>query len=275
MKWEIIALKTLESEFRTRIFSTEDAFKILNKKKRYSRGTVYRVLHDLHRRGSIERLGRGIYRIRKRGVAEFEESVTISARLTVEFTPGPLTKARELLKNKGIEFMVTGGSLLYRFFHHLPKRFLHLIYVVKGSGEPAVALLREAGFRALLNPSRSEISLALENFPERDIFIIREFSELLGNVDGSATIERAMVDLYFESTRERIPFPEEEVGRILYNILRSMSISITRLLFFASRRGIKEEMRAIIKLVEPGMPVSIKTMNPHVRKVIKAMEALR
>jgi len=273
MKWKNKALEIIESTFGSRIFSTEDAFRALNKKKGYSEGTVYRVLHDLWKKGSIERLGRGIYRISK--AVELKENITISDKLRVELVPGPLIKARELLRKKGIEFMITGGSVLHRYFHYLPKRLVHLIYVVKGAGEPAVALLREAGLRALLNPSRSDINTALENFPERDIFVIREFSELSGNVNGNASIERALVDLYFESTRGRITFPEEEVGRILFKVLKSEPISISHLFMLASRRGIRKEMEAIAKFAKPELPVKVKSESKYVKKVLKAMEAHR
>ena len=273
MKWKNIALEVLESTFGSRIFNTKDAFRALNKKKGYSEGTIYRLLHDLYNEGLIERLGRGIYKIRR--TVEPKESVTVSDRLTAELVPGPLIKARELLGNKGIELMITGGSVLYRYFHHLPKRLVHLIYVAKGAGEPAVALLREAGLRAMLNPSRRDINTALENFPERDIFVVREFSELSGNVNGKASAERALVDLYFESTRGRINFPEEEVGRIMFKVLKSEPISISHLFMLASRRGIREEMETIAKFAEPELPVKVKGESKHVKKVLKAMEAYR
>jgi hypothetical protein len=273
MKWEDVALEVLKTEFESEIFRTKDAFKALKEKKGYSKGTVYRVLHDLYKKGLTERLGRGIYKVRK--TAELKESLTISDRLTVELIHGPLTKARELLKKKGVEFMMTGSSLLYRFFHHLPKRLIHLIYVRKGSGEATVTLLREAGLRALLNPRLSEIDVALENFPERDIFVVREFFELLGNVDGNASVERAIVDLYFESTRKKMPFLEEEVGRILLKVLTTEPISLSHLLMLAGRRGIKREMEAIVKYVRPDLPIKVSSENKHVRRVLSGMEALR
>jgi len=273
MKWENEALKTIRSNFGRGIFSTRDAFKVLNKKKGYSKGTVYRVLHDLCKRGFTEKLGRGIYKVSK--VVELKESMITSDKLTVELIPGPLTKARDLLRNKGVEFMITGGSSLYRFFHHLPKRLIHLVYVEKGSGEVAANLLREDGLRALLNPSRSEINVALENFPERDVFVVREFSELVGNINGTASLERALVDLYFESTRERIPFSEEEVGRILFKVLRTEPVSISHLFMLASRRGIREEMEAIAKFIQPGLPLKVRGANKHVKKVLRAIEAYR
>jgi len=271
MKWEDAALKVLKSTFGNGIFSTRDAVRVLNKEKGFSEGTVYRVLHDLCKRGLAERLGRGIFRVSK--VVELKANVTISAKPAVELIPGPFAKAIGLLRNKGIEFMITGGSSLYRFFHHLPRRLIHLIYVEKGAGEVTTTLLREVGLRALLNPSRDEVNVALENFPERDVFVVREFSELLGNVNGAASVERALVDLYFESTRGRIPFPEEEVGRILLKVLRTEHISLSRLFMLASRRGIREEMEIIAKVAQPELSIKVRKANKHVEKVLMAMEA--
>jgi len=270
MKWEDIALEIIRSEFRNGIFSVNDAFRVLNAKKGYSKGTVYRFLHDLCKRGLVERLGRGIYRVHK--IIEVKDRIVLSDRVSVELVPGPLTRIKELLRSKGIEFMITGPSLLYRYFHHLPRRFIHLIYVVKGAGELAVTSLREEGFRALFNPYRNEVSFALEIFSEKDIFVVREFSELLGNIDGNACLERALVDLYFETTRKKIPFPEEEAARIFLNVLRIEPINLSRLFFFASRRGIKEEMKAIVKFIEPEIPVKVKVRSKYVGRFLGVME---
>ena len=270
MKWKESAFKLLKTRFGKRIFSVEDALAVLSEKKNYSRGTVYRLLHDLNEEGFLERVGRGFYRIRD--VFELKEKVTVSDRFALEFIPGPLTKVADLLKNKGIEFMITGATVLYRFHHYLPRRLIHLIYVIRGAGENTVTILRGSGLRALLNPSRGEISLALENFPERDIFVIREFSELRGNINGIACYERALVDLYFESTRERIPYPKEEVARIFSMVLRSERINLTRLLMLASRRGIKEEMKAVVKFIEPKFPVRAKMKNKYVKEFLRSME---
>jgi len=272
MKWEDRVLEILRFEFRNKIFSTNDAFRVLNLKEGYSKGTVYRALHDLFKMGLVERLGRGIYRVRVHRVIEIEDRVTLSDKVSVELMPGPLAKSKELLRSNGIEFMITGVSLFYRHIHHFPKRLIHLIYVVKGAGELTVTSLREAGLRALLNPTGNEISLALENFPERDIFLVREFSELLGNIDGNACLERALVDLYFETTRKKIPFPEEEASRIFLKVLRNEPISLSRLFMFAGRRGIIEEMKVIAKFIEPDMPVKVKVGSKHVRSFIRAME---
>ena len=43
----------------------------------------------------------------------------------------------------------------------------------------------------------------------------------------------------------------------------------------AGRRGIREEMEAIAKFVRPELPIKVKSENKHVKKVLRAMEALR
>jgi predicted transcriptional regulator len=82
MKWEETALEVLKSKFNNGIFRAKDVFKLLNEKEGYSRGTVYRVLHDLYKRGLIERLGRGIYKVLKTvELKETSVSPSVSVKL--------------------------------------------------------------------------------------------------------------------------------------------------------------------------------------------------
>jgi hypothetical protein len=237
MKWENTVLQALRAEFNDKVFRSKDVIKLLKRQNNYSKGTVYRALHDLVKAKTVERLGRGTYRVHVREV-KITDRLTLSDKVIVTLIPGSSEEAKKILHGKGVEFMITGPALFYRYIHNLPKRLVELIYVIRGSGELAVLSLREAGMRALLNPTRNDITLALENFPERDIFVVREFSELLGNIKGTASLERALVDLYFETTRNRMPFPEEEAARIFLKVSRNEPISHSRLLMFANRRGI-------------------------------------
>ncbi len=242
--------------------------------KKYSKGTIHRILHDLIKTGRIERLGRGTYRTKPYKDKDNKlvaDRINFSNRLAIKLVPGAPMEAKELLYNKGIEFMITGEAILYRYIHNLPKRLLELVYVASGSGEYAVSILREAGLRALLNPTRKEVSVALEIFSERDLFIIREFSELPGNVNGFACLERALVDLYFETTRNRIPFPKEETARIFLNILDKEPISYSRLTQFAARRGIREEILEILNFISPTVSSIKKTRN---RRALEFLDLL-
>ena len=257
MMWEEKSTALLRRKFGDRAFSTAEAYRVLKKRSRvkggYSRGSIHHLLYSLCKKLILIRFGRGLYAfppISPHINRTLTEGVKISASVVVELIPGKLADATRILKAKGIEFMVTGPSALAKFHHYVARRLLHLIYVVKGSGEAATESLKQEGLRALLNPNLRDAELALANFPEADLFIIREFIELEGNVDGRALIERALVDSYFESTRRRIPFPEEEVGRIFANVLKIETISLTKLTRFASRRGIASEIFVVFNALK-------------------------
>lgn len=276
MDWIDSASKLLKIKFSERAFSTAEALKLLRREKGYSAGTVYRFLHELTKRGHVSKLGRGLYRMSSESIeVTLRETISVSAKVTVEFTSGPLMEAEKVLKRVGIDFMITGPSTLTRYHHHLPRRLIHLIYVIKGAGETATESLTQAGQRPLLNPSTQEIKLALEMFPDRDIFVVREFSELKGNSEGRATPERALVDTYFEGTRERIPYPKTEIGHIIINALRDTDLRITRLLSLANRRNVAPEFKAILKELMPDLPVEGAEVNKHVVSVLQALDKVR
>lgn len=236
MDWEEKALLNIRNRFAHNSFTARDASKALGN---YSRGTVYRLLNDLTRAGKLTKIGYAIYRAEPKG-----ERFKIRAR---NISPN-LERARKSLSDAGINFMLTGYSALGPFIHLFPTRVVHLVYVEIGAGESAVEALEHDGFTALLNPkSERETNLAL-GFAKGDLFIIRERRELLGNTpDGVASVERALIDLYFESTRRRIPFPEEEVGRMIRNAIESGSLDLSRVTKLASRRGVAGEIRAILR----------------------------
>jgi Fe2+ or Zn2+ uptake regulation protein len=269
MDWLESSLKLLKKDHDNKPFSVEEAATTLEKEKGYTKNTVYLVLHELNKRGSLTRLGRGVYQIRVLNAhVDLHAHFTLSDKTSIEVATGALSKATEALNEKGIEFMVTGPSLLTRFHHYLSWRYLHLIYVVKGGGEYSVKALRDAGFPALSNPKRKEIETILENTEGKDLFIVREFADLEGNVNGKASLERALVDTYFEVTRGKIPFAEVEAGRIIANAFRDEKIDVTRLLYLAGRRGVRDEFKAVIKEVIPDFPIYSSDSNKHVKNVL-------
>jgi hypothetical protein len=236
MNWEERALVEIRNRFARNSFTASDAAKVL---RSYSKGTIYRLLSDLAREGKITKAGYAIYRAEPRG-----ENIEIKVR---NLYPN-LERARKLLSNAGIEFMLTGYSVLGPFIHLFPRRTVNLVYVKLGAGETAVEVLEKGGFTAILNPkSERELNLTL-GLSKGDLFVIREKRELSGNTKtGVASIERGLVDLYFESTRGRVPFSASEVGRIMRDATKLSSLNVSRLTKLASRRGIAEEIRAILK----------------------------
>jgi len=235
MNWEEKALVEIRNNCAHRSFTASEAAKVLTS---YSRGTIYRLLNDLVRDGKMTKVGYGVFRAEPRS-----EGIATKGSLSPN-----LERARKLLSDAGIDFMLTGYSVLGRFSHLFPRRVVHLVYVELGAGESAAAALEHGGFTALLNPkSGREVNLVL-GLTKGDLFVIRERRGLSGNTKGGvASVERGLIDLYFESTRGRIPFPEVEVGRIMRDALKSGGLDVSRLTKLASRRGIASEIRAILK----------------------------
>ena len=61
-----------------------------------------------------------------------------------------------------------------------------------------------------------------------------------------ATREKALVDIYFEVSREYYPFPLSEVAHVLVNFSFHGDLNIVRLLNAARRRRIEKEMRYVL-----------------------------
>lgn len=273
MKWESAALETLKVKFGDEVFTASEACRVLVASRPYKKVTVYRILHDLSKEGLVMRLGRGIYRIQYGRSMKLNGSVDLPASLIVKGIPESLKKAEEALRNNAVEFMLTGISLFSHYLHQFPRRLIYLIYVIKGAGELAVTVLNEVGLRPLLNPTRKDINSALDLSVDRELVVIREFFDLAGNVDGHACLERALVDLYFETTRGRMPFPSvEDSARIFLDANRNEHINFSRLFFLASRRGIKEEIETISRFLEPQIPVKPFIRSKFVKDFLRSME---
>lgn len=258
MNWEEKALVEIRNNFAHSSFTASEAAKVLTS---YSAGTIYRLLNDLAREGKITKAGYGIFRAEPKGEGIENRGRSLSPNLE---------RARKLLSDASVNFMLTGYSVLGPFIHLFPRRIVHLVYVELGAGESAAVALEHGGFTALLNPkSEREVNLTL-GLTKEDLFVIRERRELSGNTKGGvASVERGLIDLYFESTRRRIPFSEVEVGRIMRDAIKSGGPDISRMTKLASRRGIAGEIRAILETEAEFPRGRGKTVfNAHVKAVL-------
>jgi len=250
VSWQNKIYEAISEAFGNKVFYTKNVTALC---KEYSKGTLYRAIHDLIKDGKITSLGKGIYKIKQTQTTErsFHNNLSLSVNMTIQVIPGSPTAAKKLLHNQGIEFMITGLPVFFNHIHQLPRRVIIQIYVICGAGEHTIFTLRKANYHALLNPSLKEIKVLLETVTDRDIFVIREYSELTGNINGMASVERALVDLYFEATREKIPFSNAELAKILLNVFRNEPINYSQLKKFANKRAIRNEMEAILDHIDP------------------------
>ncbi|MDI6786486.1 MAG: hypothetical protein QMD92_07220 [bacterium] len=205
-----------------------------------------KIIQRLVKTRKLEKIGRGIYSMD--GVGE-EPRMHISESME---------KIKQVLKEQGVKFMITGPDIVQEYINLIPKRMFHLIYVARGSGEWAHEIIeKKIGKKGLINPSEREIRNLLFHYNE-DIIIIREVGEtsIEYQNEGIATIEKAIVDLYFETTRKRIPFDNTELAEILQNILMRTRIDYSRLLRAATRRNIYSEIILILR-----------TLNIHIAEI--------
>jgi len=272
MPWIDVIREKLKCEFGGNSFLASQATAVLQKDIPYSKETIRQAIHQLVKEGVLTRIGRGMYTFEPKRVLA-RDSISLSDSVAVIFTSGTLLEAEDLLKQKGIEYMVTGPSALTMYHQHLSRRLIHLIYVTKGAGEFACATLSEANLRTFVNPKRQQLDMMLDTLTERDLFVIREYSKLEGNINGRATVEKAIVDTYFESTRAKIPFSNVEVGRMIANAYAREKLSISQLLLFAGRHGIRREFQSILKALASDIPIPSGTTNEAARKVIAGIRS--
>lgn len=271
MQWTETILERLRTEFNCKPFIVSEANKVL-KNAGYTKSTIKQAIYQLTKERQIIRMGRGVYKFQDFSHS-LSSNLTVPDSITVAFTSAALIKAEKVLKKKGTDYMITGPSALTSYHQHLSRKMIHLIYVITGAGEYTCSVLCENKLRAFLNPKGEQISLLLNVLEDSDYFIVREYAKLEGNVDGRATIERAIVDTYFETTRKKIPFSELEVGRVIGNAFKTEKLDLTKLLYYADRHGIRSELQSIVKELEPDMPLTFKNANKSADKVIAGIRS--
>ncbi len=236
----------IESELMRRInkgpFTRDDLFNLF---PNISREEIIRQLNKLIRKEKIFAVGRNLYTTQMLGK---EPSVHLSE---------DMEKIRKILNENGINYIITGLDILKEYVNLIPKRMIHLIYVVKGSGELAKDIIeKKTNRRCILNPTAKEIRNVFVHYGD-DIIVLREVGEssIEYHNQGIASHEKAIVDIYFETTRKRIPFSNPELMNILKNIFAGTRIEYTRLLRAAARRNIKAELILILKQLGIHLPV--------------------
>ena len=97
-----------------------------------------------------------------------------------------------------------------------------------------------------MEPTLQEIEKLLEVIPQdSELVVLREKSSQLSAKNSLATIERAFVDLYYETTREYFPFSVQEVAYIFLNITNSIALNKRQMLRYASERSIRDDIQRI------------------------------
>ena len=256
----------LESELIRRIkkdhFTREDVFNLFSN---VSKEEIIKLLNKLIRREKIFTAGRNLYTLQSAG------------KKPIIHLSEEMENIRKILNDNGINYIITGLDVLKEYVNLIPKRMIHLIYAVKGSGELAKSIIeKETNRMCILNPSRKEIRNIFEHYGD-DIIVLREVGEssIEYHYQGIAFLEKAIVDLYFETTRKRIPFSNPELINILKNIFVGTKVEYTKLLRAATRRNMKVEFVLILKQLDIQLPIENIKSDYDKSKVEKILSLIR
>jgi hypothetical protein len=241
-------------------FTRDDLFKRFAD---YPKEGIVKALRKLIKEKKVDRIGWSLY------------STHATGSEPIIRLPEEMEILRKLLNDNGINFLITGSDILQEYVNLIPRKVLHLIYVVKGSGEYAKDIIQKRMNQVCyLNPSRKEVRNLFATI-ESDIIVIREVGEssIEYHKEGVALIEKAIVDLYFETTRKRIPFEASELAYILKNTLPRVKIDYKRLLRAAARRNIQSEFIRVFKALDINMSYEKieESINDKADKVIRLL----
>jgi hypothetical protein len=256
----------LESELVKRMmkdpFTREDIFNIFSN---ISKEEIIKLLNKLIRKEKIFTVGRNLYTLQSIGK---EPVIHLSEEVE---------KIRKILNDNSINYIITGLDILKEYVNLIPKRMIHLIYVVKGSGELAKNIIEKKTNRiCVLNPIRTEIRNIFSHYGD-DIIVLREVGEssIEYHNQGIASLEKAIVDLYFETTRKRIPFSNPELVNILKNIFLGTKIEYTKLIRAATRRNMNAEFVLILKQLDIQLPIDSIQSDYDESKIEKILNLFR
>jgi hypothetical protein len=245
------ALDTLEWRLPGRAFSVKEAEAALGLSKR----TVSLLLTGLTDLGMIARTGRGTYtRIPK------PTPILDPKRL-----PSDGVVLHKALTTEGIQFALSCLDVLGGYTHLALRQYPHFSWVASGSEDWAAESAERAGFLPLREPKRSQVALALDLSVDRNPLILRKTSIFYATAEGLATVERALVDLHYEVTRERYPLDGAELLRIFYYVLTSVSADFPKMLRYAGLRRLRQEILWVLMQFRERIDIPEAYFEPSVR----------
>jgi hypothetical protein len=224
MTFKDLLLHTIHSSKYARV---DGLRKILDiHKKNIPSTTLYATLYRLVEANIIFDAGRGWY-----------------STIPTSFTPryAPINKiVRQIEKQFPLlQFSVWSTEQLQPFAHHLMGRFTVYVYTDTDAISSMTRFLQSHKHNAYPNPRQSEVEKYITSTNNRIIVRPLITEEPLDR--HYATIEKTLVDLFFEKDRLFL-MDGKEYKRIFENLIFSNRINMGRLLRYAARRNIKTSM---------------------------------
>lgn len=220
----------IKERFKNKEFTISDLCRLLNIKE----STAYWIVRELRKKNLIVKPMRGIYKL-----ASPKEIIPAK----------DIEKIRKhFLKTMTRKFSFTGLSILEPFIHHIPFVFIYHLFVERGSAEDFMDEIKKVSkATVLIEPSKDDVVLLLNNADIKKIIVIRENNYFYSSKHGLSSKEAAFVDLYFETTRKKMPFMRTDLEEIFKSLAINNMISYSRLLKYSKERGIKKEIKKFLR----------------------------
>ncbi len=219
----------LEKEYRDKEMSVRE----LISRTKYKKSLIYNHLNKLAKKNKLTKISTGIYKLKK------EELPRISDEIN--------TLSKKMERNESRKFKFTALSILSPFIHHIPYSIIYSLYVETGSGEDFKELISRISpkITTIVNPKKDEILLLLKETGKSKIIAIRENNYFYCKERRLAHFDTAFVDLYFEATRNLIPFMNSDLKEILKDLILKDLINYSRMIRYAHERKLTPEIKKL------------------------------
>ncbi len=177
--------------------------------------------------------------------------------------PSASRRLRKTLEAEGMEFALSCLDVLAGYTDIALRRFPHFSWVASGSEDRAAEAAERAGFSPVREPKQAQLALALALAADRNPLILRKTSIFYAAGDGLASVERALVDLHYEVTRERYPLDGAELLCVFYDVLTSVSADFPKMLRYAGLRRLRHEINWILGHNWGSGSISLKHTSTH------------
>ena len=156
-------------------------------------------------------------------------------------------------------FVIWSINMLADYAHYAISRDLIVIETDKILSTSMRDALIQKGYHAILNPQNRDFQ-EYAYYGEKSVFVLeREEAYGLSKLDETVvpTPERIWLDIYYFITRKGLSFSPSELGLMFANMLRKEGVNFNRLLRYARRRNLRDEMIIFLYNLKQSSPLPI------------------
>jgi hypothetical protein len=235
--------KEIKEHFQNKEFTISNICEVLD----VAESTAYSIIKRMKKRNLIISPVRGIF------VLSNPKKISIPSDINM--------MRNHLLETITRTFSFTGLSILEPFLHHIPFVSIYHLFVEPGSAEDFKEKVKHISkVVVLIEPSLNDIHLILDKIDAKKVVIIRENKYFYASKKGLHSKEGAFVDLYFEVTREKIPFIRGDVDEIFKSLVLNNLINFSHLFKYANERGIKNEIKEYLTKIAEDIEIPKKAL---------------